>query len=418
MGGTPKGLPAGLATKYSGSKTWKLMVREAIAQKVNALLLLGDVVDYSNRFFEALGPLAEGIDDLKCAGIQVFAVAGNHDFEALESVARVTRTDTFHLLGRGGQWEQVRFSANGMSVQLFGWSFPKLHVSENPLRMFPRDQVDTACLHLGLLHADRDGTNSPYAPVPSADFAQTGVNRWLLGHIHKPDPLLAGEGVFYTGSPAGSDPTETGLHGPILLDLSANPPDYRRLPISPLRYETIDLELGELAGGDLHSRLVERTRSWAQPILDEQPEVQDLVVTGRFRAVSSTSEYHLFDEGLQELLQGVNFIPFGDGRQLWFMGARMEIRPPLDLAELPREAGIIGQTARLIHDLQTTPNDAALPEETRRLVKRAGDRMRDIANLATYRDLNEELADDARRLLLEQSWRLLTDLVAQREVPS
>lgn len=424
MGTCPKGVPEELAGLYSGIALWRLLVREALAQRVDALLLLGDVVDWSNRFFEALGPLTEGIAELREQLISVYAVAGNHDFEALESIARVSQLDNFqlnnfHLLGRGGRWEQRILTINGTRIQLFGWSFPSRHFHNNPFDNFPREDVDMSCLRLGLLHADRDVAGSRYAPVSSTDFAASGVDHWLLGHIHKPD-ALPGHGVLYTGSPSGMSPKETGLHGAILLDMGTHPPTYRRLPVSGLRYEEIDYALGEVAHiGDVQTRLVECARAWAAPVLEEQPAVEHLVVTGRCCAVSRISEKSLYDDSIRNLLQGNEPLQLPEGRQLWFSGVALEIVPPMALDELAREAGIIGQTARLIRDLEVT-TDALLPADTRTLLLRAQLRGRETAARGVFRAVAEDASDDgledARVLMLQQARRLLTELVARREV--
>jgi DNA repair exonuclease SbcCD nuclease subunit len=334
MGTCPQGLPGELAGKYSGIATWRLLVRAAITQQVDALLLLGDVVDWSNRFFEALGPLTEGIAELGAHDIAVYAVAGNHDCEALESIARVSQLANFHLLGRGGQWEHRLLTIDGTRLQLFGWSFPERYMSTNPFDTFPRDAVNNSCLRLGLLHADRDSAGSRYAPVRSSDFPDSEVSYWLLGHIHKPDPLPGGC-AWYTGSPTGMDTTETGRHGALLLEMGAQPPVVRRLPVSGLRYEKSELELGEVATvGDLQTKLVEKAREWAVPLLDEQPGLEDLVLTGRCRAVTKVSEKNLIDEGIKNLLNGNEAVPLAAGSHLWFMGVPLELMPPIIPEEL------------------------------------------------------------------------------------
>ena len=55
----------------------------AIEQKVDAVMFAGDIVESTNARFEAILPLEDAIKRLLAEGIQVVAVAGNHDFEAL-----------------------------------------------------------------------------------------------------------------------------------------------------------------------------------------------------------------------------------------------------------------------------------------------------------------------------------------------
>ncbi len=81
----------------------KASVDFAIKQKADAVLFAGDVVESTNARFEAILPLEHNVRRLLDAGIQVIAVAGNHDVEALPRLAALI--DGFELLGGGGQWE-------------------------------------------------------------------------------------------------------------------------------------------------------------------------------------------------------------------------------------------------------------------------------------------------------------------------
>lgn len=60
---------------------WHSLVSTAIERKVDAVVLTGDVVDESNKFFEAFSALQSGVEHLAKAGIPVLTVSGNHDFE-------------------------------------------------------------------------------------------------------------------------------------------------------------------------------------------------------------------------------------------------------------------------------------------------------------------------------------------------
>ena len=100
----------------------KLSVDFAIEQKLDAVLFAGDVVESTNSRFEAMLPLEESIRRLLEAGIQVIAVAGNHDVEALPRLAALI--DGFTLLGAGGQWEARMITKNQSPVaEIIGWSF-------------------------------------------------------------------------------------------------------------------------------------------------------------------------------------------------------------------------------------------------------------------------------------------------------
>src|SRR5688572_25677095 len=80
LGRRPLGLPEGfIPERFSPRAAWKAAVEEALRRKVDAVALLGDVVDHERDFVEAYSPLAQGVRALVDAKIPVVAVVGNHD---------------------------------------------------------------------------------------------------------------------------------------------------------------------------------------------------------------------------------------------------------------------------------------------------------------------------------------------------
>ena len=68
------------------SKQFNLSINEALRRKANAVFLLGDVFDSSayrrsvDNFAACIGDVAESLVKLKEAGIEVFAIGGNHEY--------------------------------------------------------------------------------------------------------------------------------------------------------------------------------------------------------------------------------------------------------------------------------------------------------------------------------------------------
>jgi DNA repair protein SbcD/Mre11 len=224
---------------------WKRVIDAAIEHQVHAVALAGDLVHGNNEFFEAFGPLETGLRRLEKAGIPAVAVAGNHDTKVLPRLAQMI--DTLHLLGAGGTWSSKMIHGDGgLKVQLTGWSFPHPHVETSPLSV-PAPKAHAKHPTLGLLHADLDQSSSRYAPVTTAELLAAGYSAWFLGHIHKPDEPVADGRPFYLGSVTGLHPGETGEHGPVLVTMdSRERMTLQRLPLAPLRWETMDIPCQDL----------------------------------------------------------------------------------------------------------------------------------------------------------------------------
>ena len=81
--------------ELSTREIWKRMVDYAIRNNIDALALAGDIVDHNNRYFEAVAPLLSAFALLKEKEIQVFMVAGNHDFDVLPQILQSNNFDKY-----------------------------------------------------------------------------------------------------------------------------------------------------------------------------------------------------------------------------------------------------------------------------------------------------------------------------------
>ena len=229
-------------------------VEFAIKQKADAVLFAGDVVESTNARFEAILPLEKNIRRLLDAGIQVIAVAGNHDVVALPRLAALI--DGFKVLGAGGQWESQIITKNQQPVaEIVGWSFKERFVRQSPLAQLlaePLEPVSSTIPRIGLLHADLDASRGHYAPIRQIELDNTGYDAWLLGHIHKPslqNSLASGAAApsGYLGSLVGLDPSETGPHGPWLIKVSGHGDlQLEQVPLAPLRWEILSVSVDGL----------------------------------------------------------------------------------------------------------------------------------------------------------------------------
>ena len=105
LGMQPSGVPADLPglDKLTPAAALKAAIALAIDEEVDGVLFAGDLVESMNARFEALRPLEQALASLKAAGIGAWAVVGNHDADALPSLAATL--DGLELIGLGGEWE-------------------------------------------------------------------------------------------------------------------------------------------------------------------------------------------------------------------------------------------------------------------------------------------------------------------------
>ncbi len=336
---------------------WRRVVQTAIDAKVQAVALAGDVVHQDDDLFEAKAHLEQGIRQLTAAGIDVVAVAGNHDTQVLPALAEVI--DGLHLLGPDGTWSSFTVCEN---VRLTGWSFPARHHTTSPLQQTP-PAPEAGVVTLGLLHADLNAVRSQYAPVAAAELNQIGYQGWVLGHIHAPDPvpsLAAAHQPFYLGSISGAIPTETGAHGPVLATVSTDGQvHWERRVLAPLRWEHREVPVDALAcDSELKTNLLNHLMHFISELdLGTDWATQDARALGL--RLTLTGTHTLADAILQTANEFASdeLTTLVDNRVVFIEKISSAVTVPMDLETLAREADLPGLLAREILSLRN--NDPA-----------------------------------------------------------
>lgn len=328
------------AADLTPTAAWSRLVEAAIERDVDAVLLLGDVVDARNDLFESAGPIERGVRRLAGRGIPTYAIVGNHDVRTLPRLA--DGVEGLELIGRAGTWEERLIGRPGRpQVRVVGWSFPAEQVRESPLASMPpelragawRDPAANVAT-LGLLHADLDVLESRHAPVRRAELEAVPVDAWLLGHIHVPDSLEGARPTGYLGSVVPLDPKEAGWRGAWVAHCAPGTVRMERLAVAHHRYETVELDIGTLAGAaDFAARLLQATRDRHAAIAGELTNEQ--LVVARLRLTGA----HRDHAGV--LAELADYGSIGDARftidgVVWAFEPRVRdaSRPALDLAAL------------------------------------------------------------------------------------
>lgn len=404
LGRVPAALPealGGSARQLGPEIAWQRSVEAAIEHQVEAVLLAGDVVDRERDFFAGYDPLRAGIERLLDRGIRVLAVAGNHDTHVLPRLA--DNVEGLELLGRGGRWQAVALSTGSV----IGWSFPNRRVTQSPLADWA--EPESAQPRIGLLHCDRDQSDSVHAPVSSRELERAGLDAWLLGHIHKPDlGDTEDRPAGYLGSISALRASETGVRGPWLLEVVEQRVRVRQLALAPLAYETISIDVGTLEHADaLDARILTAGREAVASRVeaDTLPDALGL----RIRLIGDHAEA----VALGETVRGLNdALPVFEesGCRVFVDRLDAAFGPPADLEVLAREPSPAGLLARDLLLLAGPDSDAR-----RRLISEARDRFDAAAGISDLHAVARPVSDAETIDALERAGRkALARLVAQR----
>jgi exonuclease SbcD len=416
LGRHPTRIPERLdGSTFSPRSVWQAVVQEAIEQKVDAVVLTGDIADRENRYFEAYGAFEAGIIDLDNAGIPTITVAGNHDAEFLPRMVDDIDLERLHLVGRDATWERWTLEKDGTEVVHFdGWSFPQPHVSTSPLEEYDLPETDDTP-QIGVLHTDLDSPRSDYAPVSSSELKDTDMAGWLLGHIHVPGIRIESDPMtIYPGSPQALDPGERGVHGPWVISITPDGViDTEKIPLGTVCYDEIDVDV---SGSEDLQAVVPKIST----AIDEY--VQDYLRSGntsaflpRIRLKGRTPAHaELIDErqSLEEQLATKR------GRiDIEIEAVSVDTRPDIDLEARAEGDGPVSYLAELLLALE----EGQLEDQHHQLVDGAHDAMQRAYQGQAYNPLRREAgAESPEReaavdTLQQEARRLLDTLLQQKE---
>lgn len=265
-----------------------------IQEKVDALLVAGDIFDSADQSLAAQLRFVDGLKRLEAAGIRTFVCHGNHD-----------PLDSWH--------SQVTFPLNSCRFQstvssselrpgdpaspiVYGYSYPVREVRENIVPLFG-PEIQPGRIGIGLLHANvgSDTGHESYAPCTIEDLSNLGIQYWALGHVHTRQELPLPDGIaVYPGNTQGRHANERGARGVYLVKISeAGSFDQKFYPMDLVRWNQIEIDISEYDERDLLEQSIEREIDQILELSENRHLIYRIRLTGRgvLHALVSQSEY-------------------------------------------------------------------------------------------------------------------------------
>ena len=323
-------------------RSWERIVRMAIDEHVDAVLVAGDVFEGANRTLRAQVAFRDGLEQLARAWIPSFVVTGNHDpLSGWEPAV---------------SWPALawRFGAEAVSsrpiirdgvelARVHGISFGVRDVTRNLAATFRRDGDEPFAI--GLLHANVGGLegHANYAPCSVSDLTASGMDYWALGHIHKHGVLRAADPtIVYCGNPQGRDPGESEPRGCYLIEVDDRghvQAEFRAMDV--VRWQRLGLPIEGIATEEaLYQAVGDAIESAATAA--GRSIVALVTLTGRGPLHGSLRRPAVLRD-----IQGLVRERFGIGEPFaWLETIRDETRPTIDLAARRASGDLLGETLR------------------------------------------------------------------------
>lgn len=362
------------AVEKATLKAFSRLVDACLSERVDALVLAGDLFDQAERSVRARLFLAQQFERLRSQSIAVFAVAGNHD--PLSAGAGHEWPSNVHLFGPTLEEKQLLGPNGEVRARIQGVSYPQERVTENLSRAFQRRGAEP---FVAVLHANVGGVpgHAPYAPCSLEDLGAARADYWALGHVHQRAQFSLACGVAaYPGNLQARHIHEQGAKGALLVELDRNAPEGARaktrfVPFDVVRWKTVTVDVSGAASVEALADVVEsacvegceRDVEWT--VVRAQ-----LVGSGAAHGILSASgALGEFESGLRERL--------GPSSKVLLESLVDDTRPQFSYAALVSEGGLAGQVAQVLVEgapsglASAVAHDEALVALNRKL-RRAG----------------------------------------------
>lgn len=229
-------------------RTFERLVELAVVERVDFVLLAGDLYDGDWRDYNTGLYLNRQLGRLADEHIPVLLISGNHDAD--NKMTRSLRLPPNVTRLASDRPQSVVLDDLGVAVH--GQSYAKRDVTDDLACKYPTPVP--GLFNIGLLHTGLGGGfdgHEPYAPCTVESLRTKGYDYWALGHIHKRQAACEDPLVVFPGNLQGRHIRESGPKGAVLVEAdrgSVVEHAFRRLDV--VLWESVTLDGAGLDGDD------------------------------------------------------------------------------------------------------------------------------------------------------------------------
>ena len=228
-------------------RAFENLVDLAAAERVDFVLLAGDLYDGDWKDYNTGLFLSNQISRLREEGVRVFIISGNHD--AASQITKHLRLPDNVKAFPVRNPETVHIEELGLAIH--GQGYASRAVTDDLAGGYPF--ASPHHFNIGLLHTSLDGRegHEPYAPTSVGSLLSKGYDYWALGHVHAREIVREEPWIVFPGNPQGRHIRETGPKGCMLVETQDGRVvrvEHRELDV--MRWAVAVVDAGRAARGD------------------------------------------------------------------------------------------------------------------------------------------------------------------------
>ncbi len=323
-------------------RTLERLVDLAIDEKIDFLLIAGDLYDRDWQDFHTGLFVREQMVRLGRSGIRVFIVQGNHDARGVIT-RQIPWPDNVKVFSSRTA-ETVHLADLGVAIH--GHSFPDREVPEDLVPGYP--PAVPGCFNIGLLHTSLTGMagHDTYAPTTLPNLKSRGYDYWALGHIHARQVICEQPRVVFPGNLQGRHARETGSKGCELVSVEGASMTARFMPLAVVRWHQIRIDLQPLKALDeLPGRITQALQLAASEAGDVLHAVRMVLCGETHLHALEASQPGTLAAAVQAASQDVSDV------EVWIEQVKLDLRSPVDRSRLGQGDDALGELVRWVDTL-------------------------------------------------------------------
>lgn len=315
------------------------LVDKALAERVDFILLAGDIYDRDWQDFHTGLFFREQMVRLGRADIRVFIVQGNHDAQGVISRQLPLPSNVSVFSSRTAQTVRI----DELSVAIHGRSFPERAVEEDLVPSYPAPVP--GFFNIAMLHTSLNGRvlHDTYAPTDLATLAAKGYDYWALGHIHAREVVSETPRIVFPGNLQGRHANETGPKGCELVSVEAGSIEAEFIPLDVVRWHKLEVALDGIERLEV---LGDAFRETLEPLLigatDRLHAVRVTLTGSTALHAAEANRPGTLDAAIRAAAQDLGDV------EVWIEQVRLDLATPLDRALALQRQDAVGELIRLV----------------------------------------------------------------------
>ena len=236
--------------KQSTFQSFERIIDKAIQERVDFVLLAGDLYDAETRSLRAQVFVREQMKRLAQYEIPVYMIHGNHDHLG-GSWAAIEFPENVHVFTEPYVEEKSFYKDGELLASIYGFSYLQQAVTDNMTAQYTK--MSDAPFHIGMLHGSVEGGDAEhnrYAPFQIRELKEKQFDYWALGHIHKREILAEEPYIVYPGNIQGRHRKETGEKGAYLVEITEQGTNCSFFGVADVIWGEIEIRIDELENVD------------------------------------------------------------------------------------------------------------------------------------------------------------------------